>query len=164
MKMARDKGLSISFDPNLRRKLWSEELARQTLLEMLPLCDLFLPGHEECEFLFGPGTPQEWTNKALNFGPQLVVLKQAERGALAATKDGIIEAPPFKIASVVDPIGAGDAFAAGFLSAWLDVVADSGLLIARQHHRRVGHTISRRLGRFANAGRSPANRSRTKRH
>ena len=120
MKMARDKGLSISFDPNLRRKLWSEELARQTLLEMLPLCDLFLPGHEECEFLFGPGTTQEWTNKALSFGPQLVILKQAERGALAATKDGIIEAPPFKIASVVDPIGAGDAFAAGFLSAWLD--------------------------------------------
>ena len=127
MKIARDKGLSISFDPNLRRKLWSEELARQTLLEMLPLCDVFLPGHQECEFLFGPGTsqegtPQEWLTKSLAAGPQLVVMKLAERGALAATSEGIIEAPPFKIETVIDPIGAGDAFAAGFLSAWLDAL------------------------------------------
>ncbi len=122
MKMARDKGLSISFDPNLRRKLWGEELARQTLLEMLPLCDVFLPGHEECEFLFGTDTPQDWIKKSLAAGPKLVVMKLAERGALAATPEGIIEAPPFKIEKVIDPIGAGDAFAAGFLSAWLDAL------------------------------------------
>ncbi|HEY0075738.1 MAG TPA: sugar kinase [Abditibacteriaceae bacterium] len=122
LKIARDKGLSISFDPNLRRKLWSEEQARHTLLEMLPLCDLFLPGHEECEFLFGPGTTQEWMSKALSMGPQLVVMKRAEKGALAATKDGLIEAPSFAIEKVIDPIGAGDAFAAGFLSAWLDAL------------------------------------------
>lgn len=120
MKQAREKGLSISFDPNLRRKLWGEALARQTLLEMLPLCDVFLPGHEECEFLFGPGTPQQWISKSLSFGPQLVVMKLAERGALVGTSEGIIEAPPLKLARVVDPIGAGDAFAAGFLSSWLD--------------------------------------------
>lgn len=122
MKQAREAGLSISFDPNLRRKLWSEEQARQTLLEMLPLCDLFLPGHEECEFLFGPDTLQEWAAKALSLGPQLVVMKRAGNGALAATKDGLIEASPFPIAKVIDPIGAGDAFAAGFLSAWLDAL------------------------------------------
>jgi 2-dehydro-3-deoxygluconokinase len=83
---------------------------------------VFLPGHEECEFLFGSGTLQEWIAKALSYGPQLVVLKRAEQGAIAATKDGVIEAPPFAIEKVIDPIGAGDAFAAGFLSAWLDAL------------------------------------------
>ena len=125
MKLARALGLTISFDPNLRRKLWSEKAARETLLAMLPLCDIFLPGHDEAEFLLGPGTPQELASELLDCGPRLVVMKLGERGALGAVKVAsmnveCVEAPPFSVARVVDPIGAGDAFAAGFLAAWLD--------------------------------------------
>lgn len=120
MKMARDMGLSISFDPNLRRKLWGEELARQTLLEMLPLCDVVLPGHDEAEFLLGPGTPAELCARLLQSGPRLVAMKLGEKGSLAANSEGSVEVPAFAVSKVLDPIGAGDAFAAGFLSAWLD--------------------------------------------
>ena len=125
MNMARSLGLTISFDPNLRRKLWSEKAARETLLAMLPLCDVFLPGHDEAEFLLGPGAPQELSGELLDCGPRLVAMKLGERGALSAAKRGamtveFIEAPPFAVEKVVDPIGAGDAFAAGFLAAWLD--------------------------------------------
>ncbi len=120
LKMAKDMGLSISFDPNLRRKLWSENDARETLLAMLPLCDIFLPGHEEAEFLLGSGTPHDLARECLQRGPRLVIMKLGESGSLGAAQDEIVEAAPFAIARVVDPIGAGDAFAAGFLSAWLD--------------------------------------------
>jgi 2-dehydro-3-deoxygluconokinase len=120
MRLAREMGLTISFDPNLRRKLWSEEQARETLLEMVPLCDIFLPGHEEAEFLFGSGTPEELARKCLERGPQTVVVKLGERGSLGATQDEIIEVPAFPVKQVIDPIGAGDAFAAGFLAAWLE--------------------------------------------
>ena len=53
MHMARDMGLIISFDPNLRLKLWGEETARSVLMSMIPLCDLFLPGEGEAEDLVG---------------------------------------------------------------------------------------------------------------
>src|SRR5207244_3841164 len=59
MQMARERGLLVSFDPNLRRKLWSEAEARETLLSMIPLCDLFLPGLDEAEFLVGERTVEE---------------------------------------------------------------------------------------------------------
>lgn len=120
MKMARKIGLSISFDPNLRRKLWSEEEARATFLEMLPLCDIFLPGHDEAEFIFGDGTPQDLANTCLEYGPHLVIMKLGENGSIGFTSQEAIEAPAFAVPRVIDPIGAGDAFAAGFLSAWLD--------------------------------------------
>lgn len=120
MQMAKALGLSISFDPNLRRKLWSEEDARETLLALLPLCDVFMPGHEEAEFLLGTGTPRDLARECLQHGPRLVVMKLGELGSLGAAQDEFIEAPPFAITRVVDPIGAGDAFDAGFLSAWLD--------------------------------------------
>jgi 2-dehydro-3-deoxygluconokinase len=51
MRLARELGLSISFDPNLRRKLWDEDTARETLLALVPLCDIFLPGIEEAGVL-----------------------------------------------------------------------------------------------------------------
>ena len=95
MHMARELGLTISFDPNLRRKLWDEATARVTLLEMAGLCDILLPGMDEAEFLCGQGSPQACARDFLARGPSLVVLKQGEAGA-------------------------GDAFDAGFLSVLLE--------------------------------------------
>jgi 2-dehydro-3-deoxygluconokinase len=120
MKLAREQGLTISFDPNLRRKLWSEDDARQTLLAMLPLCDVFLPGHDEAEFLLGVGTPEELSKQLLERGPRLIITKLGAQGALATTREENVFSPACKWEKIVDPIGAGDAFAAGFLSVWLD--------------------------------------------
>lgn len=138
MRAARGRGLTISFDPNLRRKLWAESRARATLLSLVGLCDVFLPGLEEAEFLIGARPAADYGAAFLDMGPRVVVLKLGAHGALGfvrgqavnaqaaneqAALDCIIEAPPYEMPHIVDVIGAGDAFAAGFLSVWLDETA-----------------------------------------
>ncbi|MBV9868630.1 MAG: sugar kinase [Abitibacteriaceae bacterium] len=128
MQLAREQGLIVSFDPNLRRKLWDEATARRALLSLVPLCDIFLPGIEEAEFLLGPQPPEDYGAAFLAMGPCVVALKTGKDGALGFVKrhsDTFVEqyslhAPPYPVSQIVDPIGAGDAFAAGFLSVWLD--------------------------------------------
>ena len=120
MRLAQERGIAVSFDPNLRRKLWPEEEARETLLSLIPLCDLFLPGIEEASFLIGKKEPEEYGPAFLSMGPQIVALKLGGEGSLGYAGDRVVRAKPYTVASVVDPIGAGDAYAAGFLSALLD--------------------------------------------
>jgi 2-dehydro-3-deoxygluconokinase len=120
MRLARELGLSISFDPNLRRKLWDENTAREVLLSLVPLCDIFLPGIEEVEFLLGESDPQEAGAAFLEMGAKVVVIKLGAQGSVAFTKEGRVEAPPLEVERVLDSVGAGDAFAAGVLSILLD--------------------------------------------
>lgn len=44
--------MKVSFDPNVRRKLWKEEECRQVLTDLISKVDIVLPGISECEFLF----------------------------------------------------------------------------------------------------------------
>jgi len=120
MKRARELGLTISFDPNLRRKLWSEEEARRTLLSLIPLCDIFLPGDEEAEFLAGEKSVEQYGAFFLDMGPKVVVLKLGEKGSVGFTADGTVHAKPYTVKRVVDTVGAGDSFAAGVLSGHLE--------------------------------------------
>ncbi|MBW5447214.1 sugar kinase [Cohnella sp. CFH 77786] len=120
MRQARSIGLTVSFDPNLRRKLWSEEEARRTLLSLVPLCDLFLPGLEEAEFLLGERTEEEYGQLFREMGPKTVVLKLGERGAIGFEEDRTLRVPPDRVPRIVDTVGAGDAFAAGLLSVYLE--------------------------------------------
>lgn len=120
MRSARNQGLTVSFDPNLRRKIWSEEEARATLLSLIPLCDIFLPGLEEAEFLLGNHNEEEYGRKFIDLGAKLVVLKLGERGSKGFFESKIVQADPYKVSSIIDTVGAGDAFAAGLLSALLE--------------------------------------------
>mgnify|MGYP001953967410 CR=1 FL=1 len=120
MKLARQKGLSISYDPNLRRKLWSEERAKEVLSSLVPLCDIFLPGIEEAQFLAGSLDVSDLGKKLLEMGAKLVVIKLGEKGSIGFFSNHTVTAPPFPVDRIVDTVGAGDAFAAGLLSALLD--------------------------------------------
>ncbi|MDB5085985.1 MAG: phosphomethylpyrimidine kinase family protein [Bacilli bacterium] len=120
MRSAREQGLTVSFDPNLRRKLWSEDEAKRTLLSMISLCDIFLPGVEEGEFLFGTADVQEIARLSLRHGARIVVVKRGAEGSSVFTSSEEYHVPGFPVAAVIDTVGAGDGFAAGFLSSWLD--------------------------------------------
>src|SRR2546430_15377790 len=63
---------------------------------------------EQPNLLRAARTVMEW-------GPQLVVAKQGEYGAALFTREGVFALPSFPLEEVLDPTGAGDSFAGGFL-------------------------------------------------
>lgn len=119
IQIAKKHNVKVVFDPNYRRKLWGEQIAKKTLLRFAALADIVLPGISEGEFLFGKSSPQEIAKSFLEIGPSLVVLKLGSRGTWYFTKEADNMVPGFKVEQVVDPVGAGDGFAAGFLSGLL---------------------------------------------
>ena len=120
VEIAREAGVKVVFDPNLRRKLWPEDEARRVMLDLLSHCDIAMPGLDEAEFLTGDADPDRAAAALLRQGPSTIVVKLGARGAMAATVEGEkVQAEPHPVDRVVDPIGAGDAFAAGFLAALL---------------------------------------------
>lgn len=118
MQLAKKNNVQIVFDPNLRRTLWGEAEARDTLLEMAKYADIILPGISEGEFLFETKDEQEIGSRFLELGAKKVVIKLGDKGAVyfsnSHSKANYVEG--YKVNRVIDPIGAGDAFAAGFLT------------------------------------------------
>ena len=110
----------ISFDPNIRLRLWSREEAAKAILPLLPQVDIIFPGLEESEILFGPGSAEEYIRKYLSLGIEKVALKVGKKGCYVADCQGthFLEAYPFF--DVVDTVGAGDAFDSGFLAGLLE--------------------------------------------
>ncbi|WP_223594443.1 sugar kinase [Neobacillus bataviensis] len=120
IELAKKSNVKIVFDPNLRRKLWEEEKARKTLLTIAALADIVLPGISEGQFLFDKAGYEDIAEEFLKLGASVVVVKLGERGAYFSTRHEAQLVPGYKVSRVVDPVGAGDGFAAGFLSGLLD--------------------------------------------
>lgn len=118
MKIAKENGVKVSFDPNLRLKLWGKQEAKETILELIRLADIVLPGIEECLVLFDTDDIHALFKLILNMGPEVVVIKTGADGAVGIQGDEIVKVPGFKV-KTIDPFGAGDAFAAGFLAGQL---------------------------------------------
>lgn len=119
IRLAKRNGLTVVFDPNIRLKLWNKEQAKSCLMNIAGDCDIVMPGLEEGEILTGVTAPEQIAERLLQNGSRVVVIKLGERGAYYATKDNEEYVDGFKVTQVVDPIGAGDGFAAGFLSGLL---------------------------------------------
>ncbi|MGN5734790.1 MULTISPECIES: sugar kinase [Arthrobacter] len=106
----------LSFDVNHRQALWGERDAAAQLLQIAAKADIVFVGLDEAFELWGTRTPQEV--RELLPGPETLVIKDGDVGATAFC-DGeryFVAAIPTE---VVEVIGAGDAFAAGYLSACL---------------------------------------------
>jgi len=129
LEIARAAGVTVSFDVNLRRKLWSsDEEARVVLRPFVDASDVVLGGSEEL-VLFTGATDPESAAATLAAGGRIVVAKLGAEGALAVGQDGhVVHARGVAVLALLDPVGAGDAFAAGFVSARLDGVELAGAL------------------------------------
>lgn len=113
---ARAQGVRVSFDVNHRSRLIGTDDARTAYREIAERADLIFGGPEELGLLLGTdAATSEEAVAALPAGLE-VVLKDGERGA-ASTLDGTTLAVAAHPVSVVDTVGAGDAFVAGYLSA-----------------------------------------------
>src|SRR5713226_698266 len=115
IELARSAGALISFDPNVRLRLWDADTCRRTLRELLPLCDIVMPGADEAELLTGEVDPERAARAIGQLGPRLVLVKLGAEGSLALTDAGVVRASALRLERIVDPVGAGDGFAAGFL-------------------------------------------------
>ncbi len=119
IRLGKEAGCRLSFDPNIRLKLWTEEEAREHLLPLLPEFDIMLIGDDEGQILFGTRDPHKIIETLQNMGVTTIAVKQGAKGAVVAQGKEIVTIPPESV-TVVDTVGAGDAFASGFLSAVLE--------------------------------------------
>lgn len=117
---AKAAGCLVALDVNYRSKLWSADAARETLEAIFPLCDVVFSGLGDMQTIFG--MPQDAELAAESFRAAykvpLVVLTLGAQGALA--HDGKAQRHPVFPTEVHDRIGAGDAFAAGFVHGWFE--------------------------------------------
>lgn len=107
----------ISFDVNYRSLLWPRKVAAPRILELARGADILIVGRDEAESLWGIATVEDVRSQFPE--TPIVVVKDADIGATSFIGSKSYFVPALSV-EVVEPIGAGDAFAAGFLSAWLD--------------------------------------------
>lgn len=113
-------GITISFDVNHRPSLWDDESAKPMYLEFCKQADVVFGDRNELSLLVGAELSDEALVRAVaEIGPSSVVLKLGESGAVALSEGELYAQPAFDV-TVVDTVGAGDAFVAGYLSALLD--------------------------------------------
>jgi len=152
LDVARQERLTISYDLNYRPKLWSAERARLVQEPLLRHADLFIAGEDAARLVFGidDGSPEELARElqqryAL---PAVAITVRDSKRRRSATwsalvvADGATHCAPPQSCEVVDPLGAGDAFAGGLIAArlhnepWHRAVCDGVSLAAKKHGTR----------------------------
>ncbi len=119
-QLGKAAGKTVAFDLNYRPALWDDpEEAIAALEEILPCIHLFFPSAEDIQRLFGWEDPFQLFQDARFSRIPIIALKQGAEGVLIRNKIGIHAVPPYPAPSIVDAIGAGDAFNGGFLHGWL---------------------------------------------
>jgi len=115
MDEARGAGTTVSFDSNLRLKLWSLDEARAAITRAIALCDLFLPSVDDIDVLSGLTDPDAIVDWSHSLGAKQVALKLGGEGALVS--DGTRrERIAGRQVTVVDATGAGDCFCGNLLA------------------------------------------------
>jgi 2-dehydro-3-deoxygluconokinase len=112
---ARAAGAKISYDTNLRLRLWDVDTARRTIDATIARCDIALPSLDDSQQLTGLKSPDDIADFYLGLGAPLVALKMAAEGCLIATPSERIRLPRHPV-TLVDATGAGDTFDGAFLA------------------------------------------------
>lgn len=111
VEIARQNGVLVSFDPNIRRELSSDAAARQRLLQTIRSADIVAPTLEEGRMITGETTIGNVLRALHAMGPWVVALTRDKDGAVIS-RDGQVAVAHGIDLEVVDPTGAGDSFAA----------------------------------------------------
>lgn len=118
---AKAKGMTLSFDVNHRPVLWGERDPRPIYRELAGKADIIFGDREELALLVDadPSDSSALLAEVGDLGPTQVVMKRGEAGASARAEGQQLEQAAIEV-EVVDTVGAGDAFVAGYLTAWLE--------------------------------------------
>lgn len=123
---ARNAGVKISFDTNLRLKLWPVDRARAVMLDLIRHSDICLPSYDDLRVITGLQDPDDLVDLCLALGAKTVALKLGGEGALVATASERHRIAPHPC-TPVDATGAGDTFAGAFVARLLagDTLVDA---------------------------------------
>mgnify|MGYP001245786114 FL=1 len=137
LRLAQEYGLLVSFDPNVRLRLWnSEEEARNEILKAIGLTNILKINTEEMSFLFGQGAREELCQRLIQQYPslKLVTLTLGSEGAILADSNGNIVHVNGVPVEAKDTTGAGDTF----MSAILSFVMRNGIPCTSDALRKLG--------------------------
>lgn len=118
IETARAASVPVSFAVNYRRTLWSPEEAVPRLRQLASSSDVLFASEREATMLVGAMDAEKQAAAIAELGPRSVLVTLGARGA-AAYLEGTSLVRPAVAVPVLDAVGAGDAFAAGFLARWV---------------------------------------------
>jgi 2-dehydro-3-deoxygluconokinase len=117
-RIARAANVTVSFDTNLRLRLWPLERARAMIHAAAGLADILRPSLDDARQLTGLDAPDRIVDFYLGLGPRIVALTCGSEGAIVATRERRERMAP-RPAKLVDATGAGDMFTGAFLAEYL---------------------------------------------
>lgn len=116
MKLFREQGAKISFDPNVRLEMMHDKTAMDTVREVFESSNIFMPGVAELKMITGEDTVEEAVNAAFrNPDLELLVLKDGSRGSRIYSRKGLELTMGVYPVKQLDATGAGDSFDAAFI-------------------------------------------------
>lgn len=118
VEYARSQNITVSFDLNYRQQLLSRDEAKELFSDLVGLSDIVFGGMDEFKLLAPQAGFNEIVEVLLGKGVSEVVLKKGADGAETVTAAGRVKSAPKKV-PVIDTVGAGDAFVAGYLSGYV---------------------------------------------
>lgn len=140
-QMAKEAGVLVSYDPNLRPMLWDDmKRCYKLIWEGMKYADIAKLAEEEWDFITDGASFAEGSARILDRGAKLVVITRGEKGCYFTNGTVTGELPALPV-TVVDPLGAGDGFVAALLKRFLPVRDVAG----------VDEEFLQEAARFANA-------------
>lgn len=121
ISICKQQDIAISFDPNIRLTLWRGQDYSDLLINIINRANYVMMGLKEAEYLFHLTDPVTIHNFLFknNSSLKYLALKDGANGAYVSSPDEQHFIPPYPCRSI-DPVGAGDAFNAGFLTGILE--------------------------------------------
>jgi len=130
---ARANGACVSFDPNVRPKLWSSpNETKTTLSRFFEITDIVLPSFDDEAALWGDRSPQVTIERFRKAGVGEIVVKNGAGPVRACSVGGEIVLTTPAVTDICDTSGAGDAFNAGYLAARLNAADQSAAIRTAQ--------------------------------
>jgi 2-dehydro-3-deoxygluconokinase len=118
LEIARQKRIPVSFDPNIRLKLWSIEDARSAYFDIFPYVDILLTGQDEIQLIMETSSDKELEDLANRYQISELVIKDGANGSRVYYRGVWYQKDAFLV-DPVDTVGAGDGFDAGYVYGYL---------------------------------------------
>jgi 2-dehydro-3-deoxygluconokinase len=118
IEIAAKKRIPVSFDPNIRMKLWTIEEARSVYFEIFPHVDILLTGLDEIKMITGSNSESELASLARRYSIDQLVIKDGANGSKVHSNGKWYRKNAFKV-KAIDTVGAGDGFDAGYVYGYL---------------------------------------------